>query len=79
AAALWGNINAYTLELLTRAQREGLLAPDADLQWARQVYYALLSEALNRPGADEEPATPDPHALAALVIDTLLHGAGPHD
>ncbi|MGW0338111.1 TetR/AcrR family transcriptional regulator, partial [Streptomyces sp. NPDC003011] len=79
AAALWGNINAYTLELLTRAQREGLLAPDADLEWARQVYYALLNEALNRPGTEQDPAAQDPDTLAALVIDTLLHGAGPHD
>jgi AcrR family transcriptional regulator len=65
AAALWDDINA---------QREGLLDPDADLEWTRQVYYALLSEALNRPGTDD-----DPDALATLVIDTLLHGAGPHD
>jgi hypothetical protein len=41
------------------------------------VYYALLSEALDRPGADQDPAAQDPDALAALVIDTLLHGAGP--
>ncbi|WP_327716938.1 hypothetical protein OG381_16970 [Streptomyces sp. NBC_00490] len=51
---------------------KGLLAPDADLEWTRQVYYALLGEALNRPGADQ-----DPDAQATLVIDTLLHGAGP--
>jgi AcrR family transcriptional regulator len=72
AAALWEEINGHTVELLNRAQHEGLLAPDADLDWTRQVYYALLSEALNRPGADQ-----DPDALAELVIDTLLHGAGP--
>ncbi len=77
AAALWAEIDAHTVELLTRAQGEGLLAPDADLEWTRQVYYALLSEALNKPGADQDPAAPDPDALAALVIDTLLHGAGP--
>ncbi|MEU0172198.1 helix-turn-helix domain-containing protein [Streptomyces massasporeus] len=79
AAALWEEIDAHTRELLTRAQREGLLAPDADLEWTGQVYYALLNEALNRPGADQDPAAHDPDALAALVIDTLLHGAGPHD
>jgi AcrR family transcriptional regulator len=79
AAAIWADINARTLELLKRAQREGLLNPDADLQWTRQVYYALLSEALNRPGADQDPDAHDPDALATLVIDTLLHGAGPHD
>ena len=77
AAAIWADINARTLELLQRAQREGLLDPAADLEWTRQVYYALLSEALNRPGADQDPDAQDPDALATLVIDTLLHGAGP--
>ncbi|WP_328747116.1 TetR/AcrR family transcriptional regulator [Streptomyces sp. NBC_00285] len=77
AAAIWEEIDTYTLELLARAQNEGLLAPDADLDWTRQVYYALLSEALDRPGADQDSAAQDPDALAALVIDTLLHGAGP--
>jgi AcrR family transcriptional regulator len=78
AAALWAEIDAHTRELLNRAQREGLLAPDADLDWTGQVYYALLGEALNRPGTGEDPAEQDPDMLATLVIDTLLHGAGPH-
>ncbi|MGR4851987.1 TetR/AcrR family transcriptional regulator [Streptomyces sp. LARHCF252] len=77
AAALWAEIDAHTVNLLTRARREGLLAADADLDWTRQVYYALLSEALSRPGADQDPAAQDPDVLATLVIDTLLHGAGP--
>lgn len=77
AVALWEEINTHTVELLNRAQREGLLAPDADLEWTRQVYYALLGEAINRPGAEQDPAAQDPDALATLVIDTLLHGAGP--
>ncbi|WP_369263699.1 TetR/AcrR family transcriptional regulator [Streptomyces sp. R35] len=77
AAALWEEINTHTVELLNRAQHEGLLAPDADLEWTRQVYYALLSEAINRPGVQQDPAAQDPDALATLVIDTLLHGAGP--
>src|SRR3954465_1503086 len=47
AAALWDDIDTYTVDLLTRAQNEGLLAPGADLDWTRQVYYALLSEALD--------------------------------
>ncbi|RNG23540.1 TetR/AcrR family transcriptional regulator [Streptomyces botrytidirepellens] len=76
AAALWDEINTHTVDLMNRAQREGLLAPDADMEWTRQVYYALLSEAINRPGAEQEPAAQDPDALATLVIDTLLHGAG---
>ncbi|MFE1833435.1 TetR/AcrR family transcriptional regulator [Streptomyces sviceus] len=77
AAALWAEIDTHTVELLNRAQHEGLLAPDTDLDWTRQVYYALLSEALDRPGADKDPAAQDPDVLATLVIDTLLHGAGP--
>ncbi|MFF7551012.1 hypothetical protein ACFZCU_46540 [Streptomyces canus] len=77
ALALWAEIDVHTAQLLTRAQGEGILAPDADLEWTRQVYYALLNEALNRPGADQDPAAQDPDRLAALVIDTLLHGAGP--
>lgn len=78
AAALWAEIDAATLELLTRARHEGLLAPTADLQWTSQVYYALLNEALNKPGVQQSPNLQDLDTLAALVIDTLLHGAGPH-
>jgi hypothetical protein len=32
AATLWADIGARTLELLTRAQREGLIDPDTDLE-----------------------------------------------
>ncbi|MEV5714769.1 helix-turn-helix domain-containing protein [Amycolatopsis mediterranei] len=71
AAALWEEIDGHTVELMVRARREGLLGPDADLDWARQVYYALLSEAIDKPDIQ------DPDELATLVIDTLLHGAGP--
>jgi AcrR family transcriptional regulator len=72
AAVIWADLEDRTLELLRRAQAEGLLDPAADLEWTRQVYYALLSEVLKRHNED-----PDPDALSALVIDTLLHGAGP--
>jgi AcrR family transcriptional regulator len=78
AAALWADIDAHTVDLLARAQREGLLAEATDLTWMRQVYYALLGEAINRPGAEQD-SEQDPDALATLVIDTLLHGGGPHD
>jgi AcrR family transcriptional regulator len=73
AADIWDRINARTHDLLSRAQHEGLLAPEADLEWARQVYYALMSEALQKPSG---PEGPDTDALAELVVDTLLYGAG---
>jgi AcrR family transcriptional regulator len=71
AAEVWEEIDGHTVDLMVRAQREGLLGPDADLDWARQVYYALLSEAIDKPDIQ------DPDELATLVIDTLLHGTGP--
>ena len=64
------------MDLLTRAQRDGLLHPDADLEWTRQVYYALMSEALQRFPDDEDPGPNATDTLATLVIDTLLHGTG---
>lgn len=73
----WAEINADTLELFARAKSEGLIAPEADLEWVRQVYYALLHEAIAKPVSSPE-AGPDYVALATLVTDTLLHGAGPH-
>ena len=76
AAEIWDQINARCLRLLTRAQRDGLLNPDADLEWTRQVYYALMSEALQRFPADQDPDANAADALSALVIDTLLHGTG---
>ena len=77
AGALWADIDSHTVDLLARAQHEGLLASAADLDWMRQVYYALMTEALNRPGTEQDSPEQDPDALATLVIDTLLHGGGP--
>ncbi|MDH6215833.1 TetR/AcrR family transcriptional regulator [Streptomyces pseudovenezuelae] len=71
AAAGWDQLGARCVELLGRAKAEGLLDPAADLEWVRRVYYALIGEALH----DERP-DPDPDALATLVVDTLLYGAG---
>ncbi|MFE9765483.1 TetR/AcrR family transcriptional regulator [Streptomyces sp. NPDC005808] len=72
AAASWDQVGARCVELLGRARDEGLLDPAADLEWVRRVYYALIGEALH---GDERP-DPDPEALATLVVDTLLYGAG---
>ncbi|NGO06644.1 TetR/AcrR family transcriptional regulator [Streptomyces sp. HC44] len=79
-AVIWSEINAGALEFLARAQREGLLAPEADLMWARRVYYALLDEALHGGGADLAPdqVRQNADALATLVVDTFLRGMGPH-
>ena len=76
AAEIWDRINARCLDLLTRAQRDGLVHPDADLEWTRQVYYALMSEALQRFPDGEDPDANATDTLATLVIDTLLHGTG---
>ncbi|MCX4705475.1 TetR/AcrR family transcriptional regulator [Streptomyces sp. NBC_01373] len=79
-AVIWSEINAGTLEFLARAQREGLLAPEADLMWARRVYYALVDEALHGGSADLDPdqVRQNADALATLVVDTFLRGMGPH-
>lgn len=79
-AVIWSEINAGALEFLARAQREGLLAPEADLMWARRVYYALVDEALHGSGADLDPdqVRQNADALATLVVDTFLRGMGPH-
>ncbi|MFD3525225.1 TetR/AcrR family transcriptional regulator [Streptomyces sp. NPDC058653] len=63
--------------LFLRAREAGVLRPDADLLWVRQVYYALIHEAAqNR--ADDLTASPNAEVdtLATQVVDTLLHGLG---
>ncbi|WP_214316680.1 TetR/AcrR family transcriptional regulator [Nonomuraea sediminis] len=55
--------------LFRRARDAGLLRADADLDWARRVYYALIHEAAHSRAAD-------PDAAATLVVDTLLRGVG---
>ncbi|MET7479129.1 helix-turn-helix domain-containing protein [Streptomyces sp. NPDC005648] len=79
-SVIWSEVNAGALEFLARAQREGLLAPDTDLLWARRVYYALVDEAQHGGGADLDPdqVRQNADALATLVVDTFLRGMGPH-
>ena len=79
-AVIWSEVNAGALEFFARAQREGLLAPDTDLMWARRVYYALVEEALHGGGTDLDPdqVRQNADALATLVVDTFLRGTGPH-
>ncbi|MFJ8542374.1 TetR/AcrR family transcriptional regulator [Streptomyces sp. NPDC093586] len=72
AVALHQDIARRCITVLKRAQDDGLIDEAADLDWVRRVYYALIGESLhdNADGAD-------PDTLAARIIDTLLHGAGP--
>ncbi|WP_106401082.1 TetR/AcrR family transcriptional regulator [Actinocorallia populi] len=72
AAALHQDIARRCTDVLKRAQADRLIDEAADLDWVRRVYYALIGESLhgNADGAD-------PDVLAARIIDTLLHGAGP--
>lgn len=69
AARLHAEVQARCTAVLERAQHDGLLSPDADLDWARRVYYALVGESLH--GND---ANADPDAIAARLVETFLHG-----
>ncbi|MFJ4777519.1 TetR/AcrR family transcriptional regulator [Streptomyces sp. NPDC088762] len=64
-------------ELLGRLQAEGVIAPDAELEWVRRVFYALIGEALHGENATGRDLAAGPDALATRIVDTLLHGAGP--
>jgi AcrR family transcriptional regulator len=72
AAALQRDIARRCVAVLERARAAGLIDEAADLDWVRRVYYALLRESLH---GDADDADPD--VLAARIVDTLLHGAGP--
>ncbi|WP_262403381.1 TetR/AcrR family transcriptional regulator [Actinomadura sp. CNU-125] len=72
AAVLQQDIARRCTAVLKRAQADKLIDDAADLDWVRRVYYTLIGESLN---GNTDGADPD--ALAARVIDTLLHGAGP--
>lgn len=71
-ARVHDDVLAQCERLFARARDAGLLPPDADLEWVRRVYYALIHEAATQ--APETDAALD--ALAARVVDTLLHGVG---
>jgi AcrR family transcriptional regulator len=72
AAVRQEEITRICIAALRRAQADGLIDEAADLDWVRRVYYALIGESLHGNGDGA-----DPDALAARIIDTLLHGAGP--
>ncbi|MFG1870559.1 SbtR family transcriptional regulator [Micromonospora arborensis] len=72
-ASLHSTVRDTCERLFRRACEAGVLRPDVDIPWTRRVYYALIHEAAqNRDDKDTD-------ALATLVVDTLLRGAGtPH-
>lgn len=72
AARIHADVRAGCDRLLRRAQETGVLRPDADLDWTRRVYYALIHEAVT----EAETAGTDVDALATRVVDTLLQGFG---
>ena len=72
-AQVYRDVRETCERMFRRAQEAGVLRADADIPWTRRVYYALIHEAAKN--RDEE----DIDALATLVVDTLLRGAGtPH-
>lgn len=74
AAALHEDIGRRCITVLERARADKLIDEATDLHWVRRVYYALLGESLR--GSPDDTGI-DTDTLAARVIDTLLHGAGP--
>jgi hypothetical protein len=71
-ARVHAEVLASCKRLFARARDAGLLRPDADLDWARRVYYALIHEA-----AAQAPSTDAAvDAQATRVVTTLLHGLG---
>ncbi|MGW4768148.1 TetR/AcrR family transcriptional regulator [Nocardia sp. NPDC004278] len=60
---------------LSRAQSNGIIAPDADLLWVRRVYLALITETVH--GSTELDGTTNPDTLATRLITTLLSGVAP--
>ncbi|WEH40210.1 TetR/AcrR family transcriptional regulator [Streptomyces sp. NBC_01218] len=74
AAVLHEDIGRRCITVLERARADKLIDEAADLHWLRRVYYALLGESLR---GSPDDAGIDTDTLAARVIDTLLHGAGP--
>lgn len=75
AAALHQAIATRCIAVLERARKAGLIDQDADLYWVQRVYYALLGETLHVNPDDAD----DTDLLATRIIDTLLHGAAPHE
>lgn len=69
--ALIGEVTATTDAFLARVRDAGLLRADADLEWVRRAYMALISESVHG-----EAEWDDADVLATRVLDTLTRGFG---
>lgn len=70
--AIYADVLSQSDLLLRRARDAHILRAGVDLEWTRRVYYALIHEAVQSSAGPQRSAD----AAAALVIDTLLQGAG---
>lgn len=75
AAHAHADARATCERLFRRAQDAGALRADADLDWTRRVYYALIHEA----AVESRTEGADADTLATRVVDTLLRGFGSTD
>ncbi|RBQ16899.1 TetR/AcrR family transcriptional regulator [Spongiactinospora rosea] len=71
-ARVHAEVLATCNRLLQRAQSEGVLRADTDIEWARRCYYALIHEVTQGGGTTE----PDIDLMTTRIIDTLLNGLG---
>lgn len=72
-------IVAMSHAVLARAQEQGIIAADADLEWVRRVYIALISESIHGQAWTERGAAReelDADAMATRIQVTLLRGFG---
>ncbi|GGO04696.1 hypothetical protein GCM10010116_09350 [Microbispora rosea subsp. aerata] len=76
AARVHAEVREGCDRLLRRAREAGVLRADADLDWTRRVYYALIHEAATEAAAGGASGGGDAEALATRVVDTLLRGFG---
>jgi len=70
--------------LFQRAQHDGLIAPDVNLNWAQRMYRAMVDEAVKdlesaaspQGVADTRANEAELDRLATLILRTLLSGIG---
>ncbi|WP_030391197.1 TetR/AcrR family transcriptional regulator [Kitasatospora purpeofusca] len=75
AARIHEEVARRCVELLGRIQEQGVIAADADLEWVRRVYYALIGEVLHgEPAHGCGPATAGTAAAGSATAGTTTAG-----